>query len=350
MELREKRDVHHQSDHEVRLGRGNEEPLEPRLPICDSHHHLWDGPGDRGTYLIDGFLAEMSDGQRIEKTLFVECGTKYREDGPVEMRPVGETEFIKAIAPTPKGHGDRRIDIAAGIIAFADLTLGTAVAPVLEAHIEAGGGRLRGVRQSCTWDPDPSIISFAPGPDMMEDEKFRDGFACLSGYGLVFDAWQYYTQLLDLADLARAFPDTTVVVNHTGGPLGIGLHAGKGQKVLNEWKRGIGELSACANIMIKLGGLGMPRCGFGWHERREPPKSTELAAAMAPYFHYCIGLFGPERCMFESNFPVDRVSYPYSVLWNAFKRVCEGYSEPEKAALFHGTAERVYRLDDAGQG
>jgi L-fuconolactonase len=341
--------VQHQTDHEAWLRLAHEEPLEPHLPICDSHHHLWDGPGDRGRYLADDFLADIPEGHRIEKTVFVECGTGYRKEGPVGMRPVGETEFIKGITATPGGHGKGNVHLAAGIIGLADLTLGADVAPVLEAHIEAGGGRFRGVRQSCTWDPDPSIISFANGPDMMEDGKFREGFSCLSRYGLVFDAWQYYTQLLDLADLASAFPDITIVVNHTGGPLGIGCHAGKGRKVFEEWKRGIGELSSCPNVMMKLGGLGMPRCGFGWHERREPPKSTELAEAMAPYYHFCIKAFGPHRCMFESNFPVDRASYPYSALWNAFKRICEGYPDNEKEALLYGTAVRVYRLDDAGQ-
>jgi L-fuconolactonase len=339
--------VQYRTDQEARLGRAHEEVLDPEMQICDSHHHLWDGPGGRGPYLVEDFLADVSDGHHVEKTLFVECGTKYREDGPEEMRPVGETEFIRGITETPNDCDGRKVQVAAGIIALADLTLGDGVATVLEAHIKAGGGRLRGVRQSCTWDPDSSIISFAKGPDMMEDGRFREGFACLSRYGLIFDAWQYYTQLLDLADLAGAFPETTIVVNHTGGPLGIGRHAGKGQKVFDEWKRGIGELAACPNVMMKLGGFGMPRCGFGWHERREPPKSTELAEIMAPYFRFCIDTFGAGRCMFESNFPVDQVSYPYSILWNAFKRVCGDYTEKEKAALFYGTAVNVYHLDEA---
>jgi L-fuconolactonase len=338
--------VQHRSDREEWLGGTYEEPIEPHMPVCDPHHHLWDGPGDRGRYLVDDLLADLSDGHRIEKTLFVECGTNYREGGPDQMRPVGETEFIRGITELPEECDGRRIQVAAGIIALADLTLGDAVAPVLEAHIEVGGGRLRGVRQSCTWDTDQSIISLAKGPNMMEDGKFREGFSCLSRYGLVFDAWQYYTQLLDLADLAGAFPETTIVVNHTGGLLGIGRHAKKGQEVLDEWKRGIGEVSACPNVMMKLGGLGMPRCGFGWHERREPPKSMDLAEVMAPYFRFCIAAFGAERGMFGTIFPVDRVSYPYSVLWNAFKRSCGGFTEREKAALFYGTAVNVYHLDE----
>lgn len=342
--------MEHRTDHDAWLARTREQALEPGLPVCDSHHHLWNGPGDRGQYLVDDFLADISDGHRIEKSLFVECGTGYREDGPDEMRPVGETEFVKTITAARREREGSATGIAAGVIAFADLTLGDAVAPVLAAHVEAAGGRLRGVRQSCTWDPDPAIISFTKGPDMMEDEKFREGFACLSEYGLSFDAWQYYTQLLDLAGLARAFPETTIVVNHTGGPLGVGRHAERGQEAIEEWKRGIGELAACANVTMKLGGLGMPRCGFGWHRLSEPPGSVELAAAMGPYFRFCIDAFGAERCMFESNFPVDRVSYPYPVLWNTFKRVCAGYPDEDKAALFYGTAVSVYRLDEALHG
>jgi predicted TIM-barrel fold metal-dependent hydrolase len=263
------------------------------------------------------------------------------------MKPVGEIEFIRNITATGKVDEGGETRVAAGMVAFADLTLGKAVDPVLAAHLAVSGGRLRGVRQSCTWDPDPTIVSFAKGPGMTGDERFREGFACLAKYGLVFDAWQYYTQLSDLADLARAFPETTIVVNHTGGLLGVGRHAGNHREVLDWWKRGIEELAACPNVMMKLGGLGMARCGFGWHQRQQPPGSSELAAVMEPYFSFCIDAFGVRRCMFESNFPVDRESYSYTVLWNAFKRFCEGCSNNDKEALFHGNATGVYRLNEA---
>ena len=181
------------------------------------------------------------------------------------------------------------------------------------------------------------------------DTHFREGFACLQQYGLSFDAWQYHTQLMELADLASAFSDTTIIVNHTGGPLGIGRYGGKRQEVFQEWKQGMMELASCPNVVVKLGGLGMPRCGFDWHERAKPPDSTELGEAMAPYFRFCIESFGAERCMFESNFPVDKISYSYTVLWNAFKRISEGCSPKERAALFHDTAVRVYRLEESNR-
>ncbi len=336
-----------QTDREEWLKKVHEEALEPRLPICDPHHHLWDGPGNRGTYLADDFLRDVADsGHRVEKTVFVECGMGYRKEGPEEMRPVGETQFVESITAKPFLCGERNVRLASGIVGFVDLTLGAAAAPVLEAHMEAGKGRLRGVRQSCTWDPDPSIISLAKEAGMMQNGAFREGFAHLSAYGLLFDAWQYYTQLSDLAELAADFPDTTIVVNHAGGPLGIGRHAGRNDEVAEAWKRGIRALASRPNVAMKLGGLGMPRCGFGWRERRKPPTSTELAAVIEPYYRFCIEAFGAQRCMFESNFPVDRESYPYSVLWNAFKRVCEGFSEGEKGALFYGTAMRVYGLEN----
>lgn len=331
-------------DHEAWLQLTKEEAIDPDLPICDSHHHLWDGPGDRGRYLVDDFLKDASGGHRIVKTVSVECGNMYRTEGPESMKPVGETEFVeRLVSRSPYGQsGGPHVGVA--FVPFVDLTVGTAAAPVIEAHIAAGKGRVRGVRQSCTWDTDPSIISLAKGKEMMWDSGFRDGFALLAQYGLTFDAWQYYSQLLELADLARAYPDTTIIVNHAGGPLGIGRYAGKSREVQQEWKRGMLELASCPNVAVKLGGLGMPRCGFGWHEGAKPPSSAELAEATKPYFHFCMEVFGVERCMFESNFPVDRVSYSYTLLWNAFKRLCEGASVVERVALFHDTAIRTYRL------
>ena len=322
-----------------------EEPIDPDLSICDPHHHLWDGPGDRGRYLLGEYLQDAGSGHKIVKTVFVECGAMYRKDGSQEMRPVGETEFVQGIA-TQNARGQYGMTaVAAAIVGFADLTLGADVVPVLEAHIAASKNRFRGIRQSCTWDGDRAILTMGKGKGMMLDTKFREGFACLQQYGLSFDAWQYYTQLSELADLARAFSDTPIIVNHTGGLLGIGRYAGKRQEVFQEWKRGVTELASCPNVMMKLGGLGMPRCGFGWHEQINPPSSTELAVAMGPYYRFCIEVFGTERCMFESNFPVDKVSYSYTVLWNALKRICEGCSSKERSALFHDTAVKAYRLE-----
>jgi L-fuconolactonase len=325
-----------------------EETIDPDLPICDSHHHLWDGPGERGRYLLNEFLEDVRGGHKIVKTVFAECGAMYRKEGPPEMQPVGETEFAQDMAEKSASGQLGITAVAAGIIGFADLTLGAGVAPVLEAHLAAGKNRFRGIRQSCTWDRDRTILTMGKGKGMMTETQFREGFACLQRYGLSFDAWQYFTQLIELADLARAFPDTLIIVNHTGGILGIGPYAGKRDPSFEEWKRVVTELASCPNVMMKLGGLGMPRCGFGWHERANPPTSTELAAAMASYYLFCIDVFGAERCMFESNFPVDKVSYSYTVLWNAFKRICEGFSPKERSALFHDTAVKAYRLEESG--
>lgn len=324
----------------------NEEPLDPGLRICDSHMHLWDGPRDRGRYLLDEYLSDAYSGHNIVSTVFIECGAMYRKEGPQEIRPVGETDFAQSVAAESATGQHGQTLVAAGIVAFADLTLGADVVPVLEAHIEAGRGSLRGIRQICSWDSDPEVISMGKAEGMMLDRKFREGFAFLQRYGLSFDAWQYYTQLEEVADIARKFSDTNIIVNHTGGPLGIGGHAGKRKDVFDRWKRSVVELSSLPNVFMKLGGLGMPRCGFGWHEMAKPPGSIELAEVMAPYYSFCIELFGVDRCMFESNFPVDKVSYPYKVLWNMFKRISKDYSIEERNALFHDTAVKVYHLEE----
>jgi predicted TIM-barrel fold metal-dependent hydrolase len=328
-----------------------EEAIEPELPICDPHHHLWldrpSGPDQYGgRYLIEELLKDIGRGHRIVQTVFIECRSKYRETGPQEMQPIGETEFTQDITAKSVSGQYGTIAVAAGIVGFADLTLGDAVAPVLEAHVETGRNRFRGIRHSVVWDADPAMASqrgFAP-KGLLLDSKFREGFACLRKYNLSFEAWLYHPQLLELVDLARAFPDTSIILNHVGGLLGIGRYAGKHDEVFQEWKRGIAALSSCPNVVVKLGGLGMSRCGFGWHEHATPPNSTEVAEAMSPYYLWCIEQFGVDRCMFESNFPVDKVSYSYAVIWNAFKRISEGFSAEERSALFHDTAVRVYRL------
>jgi L-fuconolactonase len=323
-----------------------EEPIDPDLPICDPHHHLWDDRGDRGRYLLDEYLTDADGGHNIIRTVFIECGTGYRQDGPEEMRPVGETEFACRESGQGSMEKSRQTSVAEGIVAFADLFLGAAVARVIEAHAGAAGNRLKGIRHLCIWDIDPAVITRGNARGMMMESEFRKGFACLRNYGLVFDAWQYYTQLMELKDLAEKFPDTTIVVNHTGGPLGVGWYKGRHEEVFRDWKKNIAELAKCPNVFMKLGGLGMPRCGFGWHERPRPPDSMELAAAMTPYFDFCMEKFGIYRCMFESNFPVDKVSCSYTVLWNAFKGITMGFSPDERAALFHDNAVRVYRLSE----
>ncbi len=216
---------------------------------------------------------------------------------------------------------------------------------MLEAHIAASKNRFRGIRQSCrvVGDVDVKIRKNRPSGRLL-DTKFREGFACLQRYGLSFDAWVHHPQLIELMDLARAFPDIPIILNHTGAPLGIGPYAGKREEVFQDWKRGIAALANCPNVVVKLGGLGMGICGFGWDKRATPPASTELAEAMAPYYYWCIEHFGVDRCMFESDFPTDKISYSYTVLWNAFKRISKDFSPEDRAALFHDTAVKVYRL------
>ena len=314
---------------------------EPALPIIDPHHHLWDYAGN--DYQLDEFLQDANTGHNIVASVFVECRAFYRHDGPVAMQPVGETEAVEKIANRSAGG---RTAVAAKIVGHADLTLGAAVAPVLEAHMAASPGRFRGIRHICSWDESPAMQIPAPRAPrgLMLDASFRYGFACLEHHDLSFDAWQLHPQLPELVSLARAFPGMQIVANHIGGPLGSGPYAGRRDEIFAQWKHSMAELAACGNVVVKLGGLGMPRAGFGWEARRTPPTSAELAEGTAPYYLTCIELFGPERCMFESNFPVDKQSYSYCVVWNSFKRMTRDFSAPERAALFHDTAARVYKF------
>jgi predicted TIM-barrel fold metal-dependent hydrolase len=325
------------------LASGDEEALEPELRICDPHHHLWDHPGSR--YLLDELLADTR-GHRIEKTVFVECGSMYCADGGEALRPVGETEFVQGIAAQSASGGYGLMRASAGIVGHADLLLGAAVDEVLEAHLAASPNRFRGIRHSAAWHPSDQIrrSHSAPPPHMLAERRFREGFARLAPLGLSFDAWLYHTQLDELTDLARAFEDTTIVLDHVGGPLGIGPFEGLRDEVSAEWRRSISALGRCPNVYVKLGGLTMPICGFGWHKRFRPPSSLELAETLGPYYRHCIEEFGPDRCMFESNFPVDKASCSYTVLWNCFKRLSREFGEGERAALLHDTAVRAYRL------
>jgi L-fuconolactonase len=324
------------------LDRRLEEILEPDLPIVDPHHHLWDRPGWR--YLLDELLADLNSGHRIIATVFLQCRAMHRADGPEALRPVGETEFVNGVAAMSASGGYGPARVCAGIVGHADLTLGAPVRDVLAAHIRAGGDRFRGIRHTNAWESSVPRPSNAPRPGLLADPAFRAGFAELAPLGLSFDAWMYHPQIPELTDLARAFPDTAIVLNHVGGPLGIGAYAGRRDAMLADWGASIRELATCPNVCVKLGGLGMPLTGLGFHERPEPPSSEELADASRPYFEACIDAFGPGRCMFESNFPVDKESFSYAVYWNACKRLTRGAGAAEKADLFRGTAARFYRI------
>src|SRR5579864_8619562 len=327
------------------LARHEEEILDPDLPIVDPHHHLVDRE-NTGRYLLYDLLADTRSGHNITATVYLEWLSMYRADGPVEMRPVGEVEFANGVAAMAASGNYGKTRVCAGIVGYADLMLGARVEAVLEAMIAAGGGRFRGIRFISASHPDDTArgSSVNRPAGLLMDPRVREGFARLHPLGLSFDAWMYHTQFGELVDLARAFPETPIVLDHVGGPIGLGPYAGRRDEVFAEWRGRIAELAGCANVHIKLGGLGMRLFGFDLHEGELPPSSEQLAAAWRPYIETCIAAFGPSRAMFESNFPVDKGSGSYQVFWNAFKRLAQGCSTDEKAALFAGTASRFYRL------
>jgi len=323
-----------------------EPTLEPELPICDPHHHFWDLrtqsiPYTR--YLIHELIADINSGHNVRSTVFVEARSMYRADGPAEMRPVGEVEFVQGLAAASASgvYGPSRA--AAAIVGHADLKLGNKVEPVLEALQSASPNRFRGIRHNVTWSPDPALEN-RETEGILANSTFRQGARVLARKGLSLDTMLSFPQLPELANFARAVPDLTIILNHMGGVNRVGIYANRDGEVLDTWHKGIAEVAACPNVVVKLGGMGMPRWGFGWHARNVPIGSEELARAMSPWKTYCIEQFGPERCMLESNFPPDKVSFSYNVMYNAFKRLTRSYSATERASMFHDTAARVYRI------
>lgn len=326
--------------------RYSETAIEPELPIIDAHHHMWDRPPER--YGLDEILADFSSGHNIRASVFVECTAMFRADGPEAMKPAGETEYVNGVAAASASgiYGPGRV--CAGIVGYADLTGGETVQPLLEAHIRAGGGRFRGIRQQAQHDAVlGSMARRRPPPGLLMMPAFRAGFAKLAPAGLSFDAYIYFTQLEELLDLAKAYPHTAIILNHAGTPVGIGPYAENQRAVFAAWSESLRRLAACDNVKLKIGGLGMALCGFGLHERDVPPSSDDLAEIWRPYVDVCIGAFGAARCMFESNFPVDKQSCSYNVLWNAFKKISTSRSADERAHLFAETARRVYKIGDS---
>jgi predicted TIM-barrel fold metal-dependent hydrolase len=339
--------VAHSKNH-LWLQQVQEPALEPDLPICDPHHHLWDGVTARvqPRYLMDEICDDVYGGHNIVATVFIECGAMFRQHGPVAFRPVGETEFVNGIAAMSASGNYGKTKIAAGIVGTVDLKLGDISGAVLDAHIAAGGGRFRGIRLAASTDDSAQVINHRTNPPkgLLLRDDFRDGFKHLGPRQMSFEAWCYHHQIPEVTDLARAFPETTIVLDHFGGPLGIGPYAQRKNEVFEEWKGYIDELATCSNVVAKLGGLNMDVNGFGWEHRDTPPGSAELMQATRHYFEHTIERFGVDRCMFESNFPVDKMSCSFTVLWNSFKLLTKDFSEAEKAALYHDTAMRVYRL------
>ncbi len=324
-----------------------EPTLEPEIPICDPHHHFWEyrpEPAAYQRYLLPELADDLNSGHNVRSTVFIEVRSNYRTDGPPEMRPVGEVEFVEALAESSATGQYGPARAAAAIIGHADLKLGGRVEPVLEALLAASPKRFRGIRYSCSWDPHPEVEDRAP-EGQLSSAIFREGALVLARLGLVLENTVFFPQLPELAEFAKALPDLTIISNHIGGLMRIGPYANRDDEVLATCRSGIAAVAECPNVVMILGGVGGPRYGFGWHTRETPVGSEELAESLAPLMNYCIEQFGPTRCMFESNCPPDKVSYSYNVLFNAFKRLSQGYSPSERAELFHDTAARVYRID-----
>jgi predicted TIM-barrel fold metal-dependent hydrolase len=327
------------------LAQRKEAVLDPTRVIVDPHHHLWDRGGQR--YLLDEITTDIASGHNVVATVYVEARSMYRAKGPESFRPVGEVEFANGAAAISASGGYGPAAVCAGIVGHVSLLSGEGARPVLEAEISAGQGRFRGIRHSVAWDSDPNVAHmYATRPKgLLLDSTFRKGFACLAPLGLSFDAWLFHPQIGELADLARAFPDTQIVLDHCGGPAGTGQYANRREEVFTTWKASIREIAKCPNVAVKLGGLAMCLLGYDFHERAMPPSSEELATVWRPYIETCIEAFGPERAMFESNFPPDNGQCSYQVIFNAFKRIAASLSETEKDALFSKTAMKVYRLN-----
>lgn len=322
-----------------------EEPIDPDLPIVDTHHHLGERPGSR--YLVPDLMRDIRDGHNIIATVNVESTHFFRTYGPAHLRAVGETEVLVSMTES-REIGTTRV--CAGIVGYADLFLGGAVEEVLDAHIAAGRGRFVGIRQLTIWDESEAVRMFQLFPKrplsagMMGDPKFREGFAQLAPRHLVFDVTAFHTQLGEAYELAKAFPQTKIVIDHLGCVVRVGPYAGKDDETFRRWKAGLTRIGQLDNVSVKIGGLGMRMYGFDYRSRKVPPSSAELAELWKPFVETAIEIFGPHRSMFESNFPVDRGYFSYRNCWNAMKRLTVGASEREKTALFADTAIHTYGL------
>jgi predicted TIM-barrel fold metal-dependent hydrolase len=328
------------------LAKRREPALEPDLPIIDPHHHFWDAPARDTRYFLDELNADLASGHRIVSTVFIECHAMYRRDGDPAMAPVGEVEFANGFAAISASGGYGTTRVAQGIVGYAELGLGARVREVLEAHLRAAGPRFKGVRNISAWHKDPAArgSSANPPPDVLTNPRFKEGFAVLADMGLTFDAFMYHTQLPEILAIARAFPQAAIVLDHCGGAIGIGPYAARKAETFQEWKADMLALGKCPNVRVKLGGLGMRLFGFDVHGGELPPTSEQLAKAWGPHIETCIEAFGPQRAMFESNFPVDKGSCSYGSLWNAFKLISKRCSAEERDWMFRRSAAEAYRL------
>jgi len=328
-----------------------EEIIEPSIPICDPHHHYWDLRVERtpyGRYLLHELLDDIRE-HNVTSTVFIEARAMYSAELEKNFKPVGEVEFVEGLSAASASGIYGKSRASSSIIGHANLNLGKKVEPVLESLLEASPRRFKGIRHIVAWDNDKAVDSIPVYnlEEQMSTKNFIDGAKVLSKMGLTFDSWMYFHQLPQLLNLAKQVPDLPIVVDHVGGILLVGEYANKKEEVLKEWEKNISDLSEYPNVEIKLGGLGMPITGHDWHLRKNPVGSDELANQMKYFLDYCIEKFGPERGMFESNFPVDKVSFSYKVLYNAFKKYSKNYSKTERAAMFHDNAIRFYKVEEA---
>ncbi len=330
------------------LAQTNETAIDPHRAIVDAHHHLWDRGGS--TYLAPQLWVDATGSHNVTHTVFVECMSNYDRARPDHLSPVGETEFVRREASALKEMGDEISQdgpTIGAIVGHADMMLGEAVEEVLAAHVEAGDGLFRGIRHATSWDASDKIREghSKPFEKMMLTPKFQAGVRTIAAMDLSFDAWLFHRQLDELCALADAVPEATIILDHLGGPLGIGPYSGDRDAVRSDWRGAIARVAQRKNVTMKIGGIGMEwYYGMGWADRPAPPGSEEVAAYWSDDVRYCIDTFGPNRSIAESNFPVDRATLPYSVLWNALQIICSTYSDAEQDRIFSGTATEVYRL------
>jgi predicted TIM-barrel fold metal-dependent hydrolase len=329
------------TEHDQWLAQVVEDIIDPDREIVDPHHHLWQRPD--WNYELAELWGDTSAGHNVVQTVFLECGSKYLGDGAEHFRPVGETTYVAKIAAA-SAQDPNKARIAA-IVSRADLRHAELDA-VLDAHEAASQGLFRGIRHAGAREPHPDgfLIPGSAPAGLYADAAFQRGVARLGERGYTYDTWHYFHQNADFAELAKAVPDTTLVLDHFGTPLGVGYYAGKQHAIFTQWQKDIETIARCPNVVAKLGGLAMPDNGFGWDKRERPPSSDEFVDAQAKYYHHTIECFGAQRCMFESNFPVDRLSISYPILWNGLKKIASRYTEAEQSAMFNGTARRVYQL------
>lgn len=332
------------------LARVSEKALEPDLPICDCHHHLWSMGGF--DYLNEDFQQDMLSGlvpgtcHNVVSSVFVECTTSYDEVPETHLRYAGETRFVENLAKKSLAQTESKTLVAAAIIARADVNEHETLPQAIAAHEAASPTRFRGFRHVANWDADPEIGQghAQPGPGLLLNGDFQRGAAILAEHGLIFETVVLHTQIEELLAFAKQLPDLKIVVNHMGGIVGVGRFAGQRNKVFRDWSKKMTDLAECGNVYVKLGGINMVRYGFGWHELAAPPGSDLLADVTGEYYRHVIDRFGPERCMFESNFPMDKISCSYGVLWNAFKKITSPLPAASRMQLFCGTAESLYDI------